>query len=139
VTSILASEPTVLASPMSRTGRYAIPLRELMDGPVDDRCLTFHYVRLADRFIVVGLSAEPVVEYVADLQRAFKNDTVIPVGYTDGVCGYLPTSQMLLDGGLETLSPGYSVDKARYHDTISREIKEAFRYLSEIDGESEAS
>jgi len=133
VTSALASETAVLAPAKNRTGRYAIPLRKLMQGPVDDRCLTFHYVRLADRFIVVGLSAEPVVEYVADLKSAFKNDTVIPVGYTDAVCAYLPTSEMLADGGLETVSPGYSVDEACYRDTISREIQEAFRYLREIE------
>lgn len=44
---------------------------------------------------IVGISAEPVAEYVPKLNNLFPGSTVMPVGCLGHVFGYLPTSEML--------------------------------------------
>jgi len=98
-----------------------------MDGVVDDRTLTYHLVRLSRSFLFIAISAEPVVEYASSLRDAFPEETVIPVGYIDGVIGYLPTSNMLDEGGLEVVSPGYSLEHVRFNGMISEKILSIIR------------
>ena len=56
---------------------------------------------------------------------------MLPIGYTDGVCGYLPTTEMLAEGGMEVTSPGYNLGKALYRGTITESILNEFRSLTE--------
>ena len=79
------------------------------------------------------MSAEPVIEYAALLQSLFPGKTVMPVGYMDGICGYLPTTAMLAEGGMEVTSPGYSLGTAHYCDTITEKVVGAVRSLAGAD------
>jgi hypothetical protein len=111
--------------------RFTQPLSELMDGEVDDRPLNYHLVALGDSHVFVGISAEPMIEYVAGVEKLFPGRAVVPIGYMDGVCGYLPTSEMLDEGGVEIADRGYSLDRARYRATVSRQVLEAIRSLAQ--------
>ena len=88
---------------------------------------------LGEQFVFVGVSAELVIEYAPLLRSIFPGKTVLPVGYMDGICGYLPTTAMVAEGGMEVISPGYSLGTARYRGTITQEVMGAVRSLAEAD------
>jgi hypothetical protein len=111
--------------------RRSCPIQQWLESPADDRSVDFHVVALDEQFVLVGVSAELVVEYAPLLGPIFPGRTVLPVGYTDGTCGYLPTTEMLAEGGMEVTSPGYSLGQARYRGTITENILSAFRSLAE--------
>jgi hypothetical protein len=114
-----------------RSCRFVQPLAELMEGKLDDRPLSYHLVALGDSHVFVGISAEPMIEYVDAVAKMFPGRVVVPVGYIDGVIGYLPTSEMLAEGGLEVMSLRYALDKARFRDTVSQDVIEAIRSLAQ--------
>jgi hypothetical protein len=58
-------------------------------------------VQLCEHFQFVSLSAEPCAGYVEKVEQLFPGMTTVPVGYTRGVFGYLPTTAMLQEGGYE--------------------------------------
>jgi hypothetical protein len=66
------------------------------------RSISIHEVKVGDGFDIFGISAEPVNEYVAIIEAAKPGSTVIPVGCIDGVPCYLPTDQMVEQGGYES-------------------------------------
>ena len=125
-----------------RSRRLVRPFRLFLDGLTNDRPISLHAVSLGDDLTVVGVSGELVIEYAALLRQFFSGEIVAAVGYMDGVCGYIPISEMIADGGMEVTSPGYSFGKAKYRDTIAAEMMDAFRSLAEADrnpGSGEAS
>jgi hypothetical protein len=77
------------------------PLIYLLEGELDGAILALHYVAFGEHIVVVGISAEPFAEYSSALTGIFGDSEVIPVGFIDGVFGYLPTSEDLSDGGYE--------------------------------------
>lgn len=80
--------------------RWRVPLREL--GPdAGPRDLTAQEITIGD-LCIFGISAEVASGYVRDLAQARARATIIPVGCIDGVPGYLPTSEMVPQGGYET-------------------------------------
>jgi len=86
---------TLLSTKLSR-----IPLTSLgIEGP--DESLVIHYVDFGQT-MVLGMSAEPVAEYVQFVERIFPNKRVIPVSCLGHVFGYLPSNRMLKEGGYET-------------------------------------
>lgn len=109
--------------------RLQIPLAEIMNGKVDDRYLTFHVVHINPHLSMLGISAEPVIEYAAQLSQVLAPRTLLPIGYIDGVAGYLPTSEMLAEGGLEVSSPGYGLDNATYRADISDFVLDSAKEL----------
>ena len=100
-----------------------------MIDAVDDRRLSFHLAMLGDELVVLGMSAETVVEYAAQIRAMFPGKMVVCVGFIDGVCGYLPTSAMLKEGGLEANSPGYDLRSAKWRENISSQTLESVRKL----------
>lgn len=83
-----------------RCARWTVPLAEL--GPrTEGRDLNVQEVMLGDDLRIFGISAEIVVGYVDVLARSRAPADVIPVGCIDGVPGYLPTSDMVAQGGYE--------------------------------------
>jgi len=65
-----------------------------------DRSLVLHGVNLG-QVEVLGVSAEPVAEYVRLVERVFPNKKVIPVGCLGHVFGYLPSNSMVKESGYE--------------------------------------
>lgn len=98
----IAGQPAVRATEGEpRVARISKPLAEFVCEASPDRDVTFHAVALGTEIVIVGISAEVVTGYVDAVRRAFAPAAVIPVGYIDEVYGYLPTSQMLREGGYE--------------------------------------
>jgi hypothetical protein len=121
------------SSPVEVTGigsrRRCLRMRDLMTGEVDDRRLTFQLVNIDPQFSFPGVSAEPVAEYKPAVCDRLPHRTVVPVGYIDGVCGYLPTSEMLSEGGLEVASPGYSLEGAKFRPGLSEIVLDSMSEL----------
>ena len=57
-------------------------------------------IRLADRLFICHMGGEPGYEIKELLMRALPDIRIIFVGYTDS-CSYVPTDQMLAEGGYE--------------------------------------
>jgi neutral ceramidase len=113
-----------------RCGMLNVPLEELMENG-RGRNITFQVARLDPLVTIVGISAEPVVEYVAALREMLAPRTFIPVGYTGAVAAYLPTSTMLAEGGLEVTSPGYGLTQATFREDISQLVRQRIQRLLE--------
>jgi len=83
------------------TGRIEVPIQRFVSDAAPDRSVSFQVANLGDCVILVAISAEPVVDYVRSVQALFPAYRVVPVGYVDDVFGYLPTREMLAQGGYE--------------------------------------
>ncbi|HJO95384.1 MAG TPA: neutral/alkaline non-lysosomal ceramidase N-terminal domain-containing protein [Victivallales bacterium] len=62
--------------------------------------LLIHRLPICEEFILVGVNAEVVIEYHFKLKKYF-GEAVIPVGYCDGIVGYIPTAKQINEGGYE--------------------------------------
>jgi len=102
VEAALAAPPDgeELAGTLSAS-RFEVPLAEFFEADGENRTVSFHGVRIGHALELVGVSAEPVVEFARELGAIFDSDRQIPVGYIDEVFGYLPTRKMLHEGGYE--------------------------------------
>ena len=127
----LSSEPGAVVDEGIATTMNSIPLVRLgIRGPQSD--LSLRSVLLGDRLRIVGISAEPVAEYVTLLERLFPGDSIVPVGYIDSTFGYLPTEEMLDRGGYEVSGSGkyFGIEgsfKEGFQETILRELKKLAR------------
>jgi hypothetical protein len=81
--------------------RASMPLERLLPGAARDKVVSAHSILLGPELQVVGVSAEMMVEHLALLRTVFGNDRLFCVGCIDGVFGYIPTSDMVRDGGYE--------------------------------------
>jgi len=77
----------------------SMEVREL--GLDSSKLLIYRKVDFGGTLVICGLSAEVAVEYVGRLRAALPPATVIPVGCTDDVFGYLPVDDMIAGGGYE--------------------------------------
>jgi hypothetical protein len=83
--------------------QYEIPLDRLMEGEIGTiQTLKIQIVKFSSDLVLIGFSAEPVVEYIQIIKKIFKNITVVPVGCLANCYGYLPTTQMIKEGGYES-------------------------------------
>lgn len=101
VVEIARQTPVRTGGGALRAARLTRPLADFVLGASPDRGVTFHALVLGDAMAIVGISAEVVTGYGEAVRRAFAPASVIPVGYIDEVYGYLPTRQMLREGGYE--------------------------------------
>jgi len=62
--------------------------------------LELTYVRLAEGLALLAMNGEIVVEYGLRIKRAFPGIT-IPMGYANGMTGYVPTAKQVEEGGYE--------------------------------------
>ena len=81
----------LLASPERRTGPTTVLVSRL---------------RLGAELTLVGVSAEVTSPY-ADKVRAHFDNRVLPLGYTNGMTGYLVTARQLAEGGYESVDAPY--------------------------------
>lgn len=61
---------------------------------------SIHLIKIG-KILIVGISAEPVNDYVSIIEGLFPDSLIIPVGYIDHVYGYLPSTRMLKEYGYE--------------------------------------
>jgi hypothetical protein len=101
VLSVLATSGTQLQGALI-TRRRSIPTSALgLD--CGGRAISIHEIKFGNHFDIFGISAEPVNAYVRMLEAARPGSTVIPVGCIDGVPCYLPTDEMIKQGGYEAI------------------------------------
>lgn len=75
---------------------------EIRDGDSSVKPIRIIVFNLGDNFSTVFISAEPVAAYRNVFESLLpKNRFVLTCGYLDGVFGYLPTNEMLGEGGYE--------------------------------------
>ncbi len=82
-----------------RLRRVVLPVQSLGIQCPSNK-LFFHLIELG-KTRIVGISAEPVVEYVSIIEQMYPDSNVFPVGYIDDVVTYLPVENMLSEGGYE--------------------------------------
>ena len=109
-------------------------LSALLAGASPDQDVTFQRVRVAPELAIAALSAEPVAEY-GPILRSQGPGTVIPVGYTDTVFGYLPSGRMLGQHGYEDegFMEAFGV-AGRFRPDIEPVVRQAWGELSPADG-----
>ena len=67
--------------------------------------LNLHGVQLANGLRFIGLDCEPVAACGWQIDAFYRDGVTFPLGYTDGMLGYLPTSPMIeAEGGYEVVS-----------------------------------
>lgn len=67
------------------------------------------YIRLSEQLSFLAMNGEMVVEYGRFIKEKYAG--VIPLGYSNGHTGYIPTSQQLAEGGYEGYSFYYNQGK----------------------------
>lgn len=80
--------------------------------------LIFQYVKISDLFEMVACNAELVNFYGSYIKDHNKN--VIPLGYSNGMVGYIPTAKQLDEGGYEAEE---SIFYFGYPNKVNREME----------------
>ena len=68
--------------------------------------LTLTWLQIADDLAFIGFGAEVVVHYGLFIKK-MSGKRILPLGYTNGMAGYLPTGAQLAEGGYETQEAPY--------------------------------
>lgn len=93
--------------------------------------LEMTFMRLAEGFALLSMNAEIVVEYGLYLKQK-QNGQVIPLGYTNGMFGYVPTARQIGEGGYEAKDSAYYFSiPAGFKEEIEERIKTAMDCLAE--------
>jgi neutral ceramidase len=92
--------------------------------------ITHHGLQLGEGLRVVGLEGEAVAEVGLLMQSFYEGGVTVPLGYCNGAQAYLPTSQMLSEGGYEVESYweyGYPAPLAEGMEAILMQALEQLR------------
>lgn len=95
----------------------------------------FSVWRFGDSFELIGISGEVVHGYALHLREVIGPETWV-TGYTHEVFGYLPTAQIVSEGGYETrglLSPFAGFFSAEVEDTIISGVQRVINSLKKDD------
>ncbi|MBP1988591.1 neutral/alkaline non-lysosomal ceramidase N-terminal domain-containing protein [Paenibacillus eucommiae] len=87
--------------------------------------LEITYIRLFDKLAIVAMNAEMVIEY-GHFMKEISAGAIIPLGYSNGNIGYVPTERQLEEGGYEGRSFFFIQGRPSPFDpVIERLVKEA--------------
>ena len=112
------------------TTRISVPMSEFISGGQSDRLLTLHSVSLGRDFRWVGLGAEVVVGYRHHVESLFPGCRVFTVGCIDHVLGYLPTDEMIKEGGYEVVGfrEAFAFD-GQYKPGVEAKVQNALKSI----------
>lgn len=85
------------------TGDWARKLLAAPERLVPDVPLRWVWLRLAKGVTLLAANAELVVDYGLYAKAAAAGGRVLPMGYTNGMIGYIPTAAQVAEGGYESL------------------------------------
>lgn len=124
------NEPIDIGQVALKTSAVVQPLSSFMNSDAQQLSVVFRSVNLSEKLIIVGISAEPVVEYLPMLARLAADKSVIPVGYVDDVFGYLPTSELIPEGGYEVdgFRASFSI-AGKFRADVSDKVEDALTEL----------
>lgn len=91
--------------------------------------LTVHGVRLAEGVRLVGIEGEAVAELGHVMHDFYGSGLTFPLGYTDGCQLYLPTEQVLREGGYEADSAHEYAWPANFAHGIEDPLRDALSRL----------
>lgn len=81
-------------------------------------------LKLADGFALMGLSGEVVIDYGLWV-KSKSNGQILPLGYSNGMVGYVPTAVQIGEGGYESVTSGYYFGyPAPFADEVEVRMKE---------------
>ena len=87
------------------------------------------FVRLAPNLGFLTFNAETVVEYGLFVKRHFRGE-ILPLGYTNGMIGYVTTERQLIEGGYESREAfRYFAMPGPFHVTTERQVKQSINDL----------
>jgi len=123
-------------------GRSTLELADIVDGrtgtTVSPSPMTVQCIRLGHEATIIALAAEPVSQYVGTITDAINipKTNVIPVGCTDNVFGYLPTSDMARKGGYEVSGffPAFNLSgqfNDNFESRVINTVKQAYDLASQ--------
>lgn len=87
-------------------GEWSRKLLSRQEGIPANMSLQMTGLALAEGFVVLAMNAEVVVAYGLYLKSA-SDKAVIPLAYSDGMIGYIPTAKQLEEGGYEPIDSTY--------------------------------
>ena len=87
-------------------------------------------LRLAEGFALMGFNGEIVLDY--GLWIKSKCPDILPLGYSNGMIGYVPTARQIAEGGYESISSGYYFGyPAPFATDVEARMKEVIELLME--------
>lgn len=90
--------------------------------------LIFQYIQLSDQISFMACNAELVQAYSFFIKKLKKN--LLPLGYSNGMVGYIPTSEQLKEGGYEAVQSLFYFGYPSTMETeMEDEIKQTFRTI----------
>ncbi|RJE90909.1 hypothetical protein D3P07_02160 [Paenibacillus sp. 1011MAR3C5] len=131
-----AGELPLEAEPDTGSGSAAaeLPLEARPDTGSRRWSVPFHIrlVSIADELSLLAMDGEVVTEYGSFVKEQFAGK-VLPVGYSNGMLGYIPTAEQLAEGGYEAdESYVYFHLPARFAPSVEEIIKQEIREMLSI-------
>jgi hypothetical protein len=88
-------------------------------------------LKLADGFALLGLNGEVVIEYGLWI-KSRSSGQLLPLGYSNGMAGYIPTAAQIGEGGYESVTSGYLFGfPAPFAENVEIRLKESIDGLIE--------
>lgn len=110
-------------------GEWSSIMLERLDSLSSSIPLEITVVTLADGLSLIGLNAEVVVDYGLFIKRITQG-SALPIAYTNGMIGYIPTAQQLSEGGYETHeSTLYFAMASSFDHAVESTVKQALLKL----------
>ncbi|MFB6465407.1 neutral/alkaline non-lysosomal ceramidase N-terminal domain-containing protein [Cytobacillus sp. Hz8] len=93
--------------------------------------LNISYIQFAENLCFLAANAEMVVEY-GIFAKEILGDHLLPIGYTNGMIGYIPTEKQLEEGGYEPVESTYYFGlPSQFSPEIEGIIKEVIAQIRE--------
>ena len=100
--TVLSSSEFIL-NPKIECKNYKIPLSKMLNmRNRKEIYITFQSIKIGKHYCFLGVSGEPAAEYTFLIKKQFPDLKIIPVGCLSGTFGYIPTPEMLKEGGYES-------------------------------------
>jgi len=104
-----------LANAVMDAGKSTFPLTPQLDGVCDEvvlplqvendsRSLPLQRIDLAENFSIIAMGGEICVDYGHYIKSLSNTRRILPLGYSNDVIAYIPTVQILEEGGYEAES-----------------------------------
>lgn len=105
----------------------AIPLA--LENTHETAQMAMTFVRLAPNLGFLTFNAEMVVDYGLSVKNHLRG-AILPLGYTNGMIGYVTTARQLIEGGYEPREAfRYFVMPGPFHGSTERRVKQAIDNL----------
>ena len=131
-----------LANAVMDVGKSTFALTPQLDGVCDEvilplqkeddsRALPLQRIDLAEEFSIIAMGGEICVEYGHYIKGLSNTRRILPLGYSNDVIGYIPTVQILEEGGYEaeTSCPWFGLP-GPFKPEVETLLKEAVKKMA---------